>query len=93
MLVIVLLNFTIHDFLQSSSRAINCFQVYTLTWPRLFCVQILYNTLVAYHMHHVCHVVQRDSSVIGFNGVEIVFILSFLFLWLKPLTTEGVEET
>ena len=65
----------------------------TLKWPRHNCVIITCNTLSAYHVQHVvCHLVQRDSSAIKFDRVEIVFILALLY-WPKPLTDEGGEET
>ena len=35
--------------------------------------------------------VQRDSSVVKFDRVEIAFILA-LFHWQNPLTDEGGEE-
>ena len=40
----------------------------------------------------LCHLVQRDSSAVKFDRVEIAFILA-LFYWLEPLTNEGGEET
>ena len=38
----------------------------------------------------VCHLVQRDSSAIKFDRVEISFILALLY-WLKPLTDTNIE--
>ena len=63
----------------------------TLKWPRHNQVKITCNTSNVYHMQHVCHLVQRDSSA-KFDRVEIAFILAWLY-WLKPLTDEGGEET
>ena len=64
----------------------------TLKWPGSNRVEITCNTLGAYHVQHVCHVVQSGSSAIKFDRVEISHILA-LFYWLKPLTGEGGEET
>ena len=64
----------------------------TLKWPRHNRVQITCNTSSAYHVQHVvCHVIQRDSSAIKFDKVDIVFLA--VFYRLKPLTYEGGEET
>ena len=55
----------------------------TLKWPMRSRVQIMCSTYSAHHMQHVmCHVVQRDSSAIKFDGVEITFILA-VFYWLN----------
>ena len=51
-------------------------------------MQIMCNTLSAYHMQHVVRKVeQRDSSDFKFDRVDIAFI-SALFHWLKLLTDE-----
>ena len=36
--------------------------------------------------------VQKDSSAVGFDSVEIAFLLA-LFHWLKPLTNKGGKES
>ena len=57
-----------------------------LKWPGCSCVQITCNTSSAYHVQPaLCCLVQRDSSVVKFDRVEIAFILSVVY-WLKPLT-------
>ena len=38
---------------------------------------------------NMCHVVQRDSSAIKFDGVEIAFILAFLLA--EPLNYTEIE--
>ena len=56
-------------------------------------MQILCNTLGAYYVQHSTgHMVQRNSSAVKFDRVEIVVVLA-LFHWLKPLRDEGGEET
>ena len=40
-------------------------------------VQIMYNKSSGYHVQHVCHAVQRDSSAIKSDRAEI----AFLFGW------------
>ena len=42
--------------------------------------------------HVMCHVVQRDSSAIKFDRVEIAFMLA-LFYWVNHQPNEGGEET
>ena len=49
-----------------------------LKWSGHSRVQITCNTSSAY-VQHVCHVVQRDSSAIMFDRVEISFTLAFYF--------------
>ena len=75
-------------FLQSCHCAANCLQ-HSLKWPERNRVQITCNTSGAHHVQHVvCHVVQRDSSAIKFDRVEIAFILA-IFYRQKLLTDEG----
>ena len=53
-------------------------------------VQITCNTSGAHHMQHaVCHEVQRDSSAIKTDIIEIAFIFD-LFNWLQPKTDEAI---
>ena len=67
-------------------------QTRALKWPGCNCVQITCNTSSAHHLQHVvCHVVQRDSSAIKFDRIEIAFILALIY-WLKRLTVEGVSR-
>ena len=55
----------------------------TFKWPGRYSVQIMCNASSAYDMQHiVCHVVQRDSSAIKFDRVEITFAFA-LFYWLN----------
>ena len=74
-------------FLQSPHCAANCLTTRTLKWLGRNVVQITYKTSSA---NHVCHVVQRDSSAIKFDRVEISPILVF-FTWLTPLNDDGGE--
>ena len=53
---------------------------------------IMYNTIGAYYVKCVCHVVQRDNSTIKVDRVETTFFLA-LFHWLKQLTSVGGQET
>ena len=56
-------------------------------------MQITCSTSNVYHMQHVvCHLVERDSSAVNLDRVEITFILA-LFDWLKSLTDEEGAET
>ena len=55
-------------------------------------MQITCKTSGAYVQHVVCQVVQKDSPVFEFDGVEITFVLA-LFHWLKPFADEEGEET
>ena len=65
---------------------------YTFKWPRCSCVQNTCSTLVACHVQYiVCHVVQKDSSAIKFDRVEITFILA-LFRWLKQWRRRGNQS-
>ena len=80
-------------FLRSSNCDRNCRQHVPSSSPGHNGVQITCNTSSAYHVQPaVCHLVQRDSSAISFDRVEIAFILA-LFHWPKPLTDGGGEET
>ena len=59
------------------------------------CVQITCNSKhirQLYVQHVLCQVVQRDSSAVKVDRVEIAFDLT-LFHWLKQLTNEGGKET
>ena len=61
---------------------------HTLKWPGHSGVQIMCNTSSGYHLQHaVCHLVQRDSSAIMSDRVEIAFILALSYR-LKPLTDQ-----
>ena len=56
-------------------------------------MQIMCNASSAYQEQHVmCHMVRKDTSAIKFDRVELIFTLA-LFYGLKPLTSEGGEET
>ena len=75
--------------LQSPRCAANCLQYVRSSGQGAFVCKSC-NTSSAYHVQRVvCHVVQRDSSAIKFDRVEIAFILALLY-WLKH---EGGEET
>ena len=61
-----------------------------LKWPGSNHVQITCNTSSAYLMQPaVCHFVQRDSSAILFDRVEITFIFTFILL---PETGAGIAQ-
>ena len=81
---------SIQDILQSPHCAANCLQ---FIHSRSSHVQITCITLGMSHhdMQHMCRMVQRDSSAIKADRLEITFILA-LFHWPKPLTNVGGEE-
>ena len=59
----------------------------TLKWPGCNRVQITCNTSSTCHVQPVvCHLVQRDSSAIKFDRVEIAFLFELIFYLLKPLS-------
>ena len=52
----------------------------TLNFPLRIRVQITCNTLCAHHVEYVvCYMLRRDSSAIGFDRVEIAFILALFY--------------
>ena len=66
---------------------------HTLKWPRHSRVQITCNTSGTHRVHHfVFHLVQRGSSAIKMDRVEIAFSL-VIFYGLKRLNNEEREKT
>ena len=78
---IIALKGTVWDFLQSYHCTANCLPTRMLKWSGRNCVQITCNTSSACHVQlAACHLVQRDSSAIKFDRVEIAFILALSLL-------------
>ena len=94
LLLLIAFKGAIRDFLQSPHSAANLLQHVRSSGPgAIVCKsRATHRALITCKCHVTCHLVQRDSSAIKFDRVEIAFIWA-LFYWLNHQTDEGGEET
>ena len=89
-IIIIIITFkgAIRDFLQSPHSAANCLQCARSSGPgAIVCKsRATHQALITCKCHVTCHLVQRDSSAIKFDWVEIAFIWAYFVGWvIKPM--------
>ena len=83
-IIVIAFKGAIRDFLQSPHSAANCLQHVPSSGPgATICKsRATHWALITRKCHVTCHLVQRDSSAIKFDRVEIAFVWA-LFYWLN----------